>query len=522
MTDGASQTPLLQVRGISKSFPGVKAVSGVDLTVNSGEIVGIVGENGAGKSTLMKIIAGVYPEGSFEGDLIVNGESQRFHDIKEAEAAGIVLIPQELYVAPNLSIAENMFMGHLPGNRGVVDLHQLHEQAEHWLGFFDLRVQPESPASALATSEQRLVTIAAALSKSVRLLILDEPTAALTDSEAQRLFEHIRRLSDSGVGCLYISHRLDEIEQVADRVVVMRDGEIVRQFEKASGHRDEIVREMIGRDPQTALKNRRSQEIGEPILHVSDLRVYDPMEPAKLRVNGVSFTLYRGEILGLFGLVGAGRTELAEAIFGSWRGRVEGVVRAVELNERPRSPREAIRNGIAMLTENRKLTGVIEGRTVNANVSAASIDAVANGRLVIDESREHDRNTNLILRLDVRPPRLEVNVETFSGGNQQKVLLARWLATDPQVLILDEPTYGVDVGARFELFELIRELADDGRGILMISSDLEEVVAECDRILVMYKGRLAGEYRGDVQRHELMAAATGGNEPRAENGITSS
>ena len=506
---GAAARPrsVLEMRHVSKSFPGVQAVSDVDLSVWPGETVGIIGENGAGKSTLMKIVSGVYAAGSFSGELLIEEAPRHFRSVRDAEAAGVVLVPQELYIAPGLSIAENMFMGVLPGRLGFVDERRLRSLAEEQLSFFGITVRPDAPAGVLSASEQRLVTIASALSKSARLIILDEPTAALTEQEAQHVFDHIRRVCAQGVGCLYVSHRLDEIENIADRVVVMRNGSVAARFDTARGNRSQLVRAMIGRDPERAPARPRSAR-AEPILSIEHLTLHDPHMAGKLRVNDVSLTLHRGEILGLFGLVGAGRTELAQAVFGVWPGGVEGTVRVEDRDGRPRTPREAIDRGIGMLTENRKQTGLIEGQSVLANVSAASLDEVS-GAVFIDETRERQRNRELVTQLDVRPPKLDIPVNAFSGGNQQKILLARWLAIHPRILILDEPTFGVDVGARFELYRLIRALADDGRGVLMITSDLNEAIEECDRILVMYKGRIRGEFEHGIDRHTVMAAATG-------------
>ena len=498
---------LLELRGVSKSFPGVLACSDVDLALHAGETVAVVGENGAGKSTLMKIISGVYPADAFAGDMLFEGVTRRFRSVRDAEAAGIVLVPQELHIAPNLSIAENMFVGMLPGRRGFVDEGRLRSMARERLAFFGIAANPDAPAGTLSPSEQRLVTIAAALSKSARLLILDEPTAALTDGEARHLFARMRQVHEQGVGCLYITHRLDEIEHVADRVVTMRNGRVVARFDTARGNRPEIVRAMIGRDPEQAAE-RQVDARADPILSVSDLHVHDRHAANRQRVAGVSLTLHRGEILGLFGLVGAGRTELAQAVFGAWPGRVEGRVVVDGVEGRPRSPREAIARGIAMLTENRKQTGLMEGQNVLCNVSAASLAEVSSGPF-IDQGRERARDFALVRQLDVRPLSLDASIEAYSGGNQQKILLARWLATNPRVLILDEPTFGVDIGARFELYRLIRTLADDGRGVLMVSSDLTEVIDECDRILVMYKGRITGEFGRNAPRHAIMAAATG-------------
>jgi D-xylose transport system ATP-binding protein len=497
----------LALRQVRKTFPGVQAVSEVDLEVRPGETVGIVGENGAGKSTLMKIISGVYPAGSYDGELALDGEPRRFRSVRDAEAAGVVLVPQELYVAPGLSVAENMFMNRLPGRFGFLDRPALRAMTKERLRFFGIEIEPDAPAGLLSPSEQRLVMIASALAKSARLIILDEPTAALTESEAKRLYSHIRSVCAEGVACLYISHRLDEIERIADRVVVMRNGRVVARLDEVKGRNREIVRAMIGRDPEPS-PARQTAGHAKPILTVGNLTLRDPYDADRIRVDRVSFVLKEGEILGLFGLVGAGRTELAQAIFGAWPGTVEGAARVVGRERRAAAPREAIEAGVAMLTENRKRTGLMEGQSATFNMSAASIDALC-GALFIDERRETKRNRALGRSLDLRPLNLAAPVESFSGGNQQKVLLARWLATNPRVLILDEPTLGVDIGARFELYHLIRRLADEGRGVLMISSDLNEVIGECDRILTMYKGRVTGDFGRGASRLEIMAAATG-------------
>ena len=503
----ATVAPILELRGVSKSFGGVAAVRNADLSVGAGEVVGLVGENGAGKSTLMKIVSGVHGADSFSGAVLLDGTSARFRNVRDAEAAGVVLVPQELHVAPGLSVAENMFMGRLPGRFGMVDNRALRRQTLERLNFFGIRAEPSAPAATLSPSEQRLVTIAAALAKAARLLILDEPTAALTEAEAEVMFAHLASIRAQGVGCLYISHRLDEIEKVADRVVVMRNGQVVERLSSPKGARAAIVRAMIGRDPERA-PQREGATRREPTLSIDGLTVYDPAIRSKRKVDSVSLTLHRGEILGLFGLVGAGRTELARAVFGAWPGETTGALTINGHQGPPRSPSQAIDWGLGMLTEDRKRTGLIEGQPVLSNISAASLDKVS-GAVFIDRGREYSRNQSLATRLDVRPPKLDTPVEAFSGGNQQKILLARWLATEPSILILDEPTLGVDVGARFEIYRLIRKMAAEGRSILFISSDVNEVIDECDRILVMYKGRLNGEFDRGASRLDVMAAATG-------------
>lgn len=501
---------LLELRGMTKSFPGVRAVDNVDFALERGEIVGVVGENGAGKSTLMKILAGIYPAGSYQGTIRIDGEDRAFRSVHHAEAQGVVLVPQELHVAPGLSIAENMFVGRLPKRFGLIDEGSLHVKAREWLDFFGIHARPSALAASLTPSEQREVMIAAALSKEASILMLDEPTASLSEGEAQRLFDHLHRLRASGVGIIYISHRLDEIKRLADAVTIMRNGRVAGRFVGAEIEHHSMVRAMIGRASETMdLRRGRGYESDEPALTVSGLSVYDPIETATRRVSNVSFTLYRGEILGLFGLVGAGRSELARAVFGSWGGHTEGTIIVGGRRGLPRTPADAVRMGLAMVTEDRKKSGVFSGQSVGANISAASIGRVA--RLgYVRSDLEYQRNAGLMDRLRIKATSQRTWIDHLSGGNQQKTIVARWLAAAPHVLILDEPTTGVDVGARFELYRIIQRLADEGRGVLLISSDLEEIAAQCDRVLVMYKGAVRAELPARPDRQALMVAATGG------------
>ncbi len=499
--------PLLSVNAIRKEFPGVRAVDRVTFELRAGQILAIVGENGAGKSTLVKILAGVYPAGTFDGELRIDGMLQEFKSIAAAQAAGVVLVPQELRIAPELTIADNMFMGRLPGKWGIVDVDRLNVACRKWLDFAMVNASPGSRMGSLSSSEQRLVVIAAALSTEARILILDEPTASLSEDEAQRLFAHMQHLRSAGVGCIYISHRLDEVERAVDSMIVMRDGRVVASFDGSlRGRRSEVVRAIIGRDPE-AMVDRRIHEGGDTVLVVKDLHVADAA--GRNRVDGVSFDLHRGEVLGLYGLVGAGRSELAGAIFGSAPGHVSGEVVIAGRSGIPRSPEDAIKHGVAMLAEDRHKSGLVPGHTLNVNVSAASLARVSRFGVVSTE-RELARNRTLVKRLNVRPPRLQTIVDYLSGGNQQKALLARWLATAPEVLILDEPTTGVDVNSRYGIYGLMHELAAEGRGVLLVSSDLEEVSGQCDRVLVMFKGKIRAELAGPADRHLLMAAATGG------------
>ncbi|MCU1571144.1 MAG: Monosaccharide transporter ATP-binding protein family [Naasia sp.] len=503
------QEVLLEVSGINKRYSGVPVLRDVSIQVRRGEVVGLVGENGAGKSTLSKIVAGYLASDS--GTIEFDGRRRKFKNVREAEAAGIVMIPQELQTAPHLTIAENMFAGSLAARGGVVNRRELFRATIEQLRFFNITADPLATLSTLTVSEQRLVMMAARLSKRASLVILDEPTAALTDDETATLFAHVRRLREQGVAWIHVTHRLDELEVIADRVVAMRDGRVAETFESPVGKRRAIVRAMIGSDV-AKLRTRHTTPAPanerEVVLSLSNLSVRDPDNRDKFRVKDVSLQLRAGEVLGLFGLVGAGRTELARAIFGSWAGEVSGDVRLYGSPWRARGPADALASGVAMLTEDRKSTGILQGQSVNANISSASIRAVSPGT-IISRAAEYRRNQGLARDLGVRPLNLRAAVETLSGGNQQKVLLARWLATNPRILILDEPTIGLDVGARLEVFDLIRKQAQEGRAVLLISSDLEEIVTQADKILVMYKGRINAELPPNSPRHEVMLAATG-------------
>jgi ABC-type sugar transport system ATPase subunit len=500
---------LLQVEGAGKSFGGAVALRDVSFILHIGRALGVVGENGAGKSTLMKILAGVYPHGSYEGTISLRGEQLKLRNVQEARDAGIVLIPQELHIAPELSIAENMFAGALPAKRGVVDNHELESRARTWLSFFELEIDPFLPAAVLSPSEQRLVLIAGALSQKARVLILDEPTASLSEGESQKLFAHVAKLRNEGIGILFISHRLDDISQVCDEVLVMRNGGAVAFFPKRNASRNEIVTAMIGRS-QSDLENRVLKPAqGEVKLRVSSLSVGDPIDKDRLRVENVSFDVRAGEVVGLFGLVGAGRTEILRSLFGTWPGSVSGTVSIDGAPYAPKNPRHAIQSGVALLTEDRKQTGIFPGHSLTSNFDAA--DPAGVSRLgFISEVLDSDRARHLMERLDVRARSASQHIDTLSGGNQQKVLLGRWLAVTPQVLLLDEPTAGVDVGAREEIYQQIEALAESGCGVLLVSSDLDEVLRMCDRTHVMYKGRITATIEGRPTRHALMSAATGG------------
>lgn len=499
--------PVLQIEGFTKSFGPATVVRDVSMSIHAGESIALLGENGAGKSTLMKSISGVYPHGSYSGRILLDGMELQSRSVRDAEARGVVLVPQELHIAANLSIAENVGMGALPNRWGVVDQRSLRRKARKCLDLFEIEADPDRPASTLSASEQRLLIISAALAKgSPRLLILDEPTAALTPAEAQHLYDKMRQISATGVPTIFITHRLDEIEGVCSRALVMRNGALVHETDRIVGGRKEIVRAMIGHDPE--VRPPRQVQRGPLKLKIENLRVAGPIVGSKPMVEDVSLEVAAGEIVGLFGLVGAGQTELAMAVYGAWKGQVDGRVSVNGTEGRPKSPREALQRGCAMMTEDRKWTGIFEGQSILNNIGAASLDRVASWG-VLRGTAERSRALGLARDVDLRPLALNRNIEALSGGNQQKVVLSRWLAANPDLLIIDEPTVGVDIGARAEIYKILRQLAERGKAILMISSDLEEIVGESDRIVVMYKGRVTGEFPAGTQAQDLMVAATG-------------
>jgi ribose transport system ATP-binding protein len=503
----------LEVRGLLKSFPGVRALDGVGLSAAAGEVLAVVGENGAGKSTLMKILAGVYQPDA--GEILLDGRPVRFSGVRDALNHGIVLIHQELNLADNLSVAANLFLGRerlRGGPLGWLDRASMTREAGSLLRRVGLNVPPNRPVGELPIGQQQLVEIARALAQSARIIIMDEPTSSLSQKETETLFGVIADLKRVGVTVLYISHRLAEVRAVADRVTVLRDGRNAGELSREQISHAAIVRLMVGRDLKQFYSRRHTPTSPPPAVGEERVR---GVEVRGVRYAGgpatpVSFDVRSGEIVGLAGLVGAGRTELAEALFGL-RPIVAGEVR---LNGRPvriRSPRSAIRHGLLLSPEDRRLHGLILPDSVEHNLSLPNLDMLSLLRWV-RRRREASLARGLVDRLRVRTPTIAKPVGLLSGGNQQKVALGKWLARAPTVLILDEPTRGVDVGARGEIYALMDQLAGDGVAILMISSDLEEVLGMSDRVLVLHEGRLAGELgRAELTEEAVMHLATGGD-----------
>jgi ribose transport system ATP-binding protein len=491
--------PLLEMSGVCKRFPGVQALDGAELTIEPGEILAVVGENGAGKSTLMKILSGVCSPDS--GTIFMNGRQVQPRDpIHARDELGVSIIYQEFNLATHLSVAENIFLGRLPSRGGFIQYNQLYREAREFLAMLGTDLDPRVPVSSLSVAQQQMVEIAKAISYQASLLIMDEPTAALTSRETDALFQVVRGLRDKRVGIIFITHRLDEIFQIADRVTVMRDGKTVGTRPIGELNRGTVVRMMVGRD-LSELYAAKEKPVGKPLLEVEHLSV-----PSRL--YDVSFQLRAGEILGLFGLLGSGRTELARALFGigpAPRGQVRVDGREGLLH----SPADATKIGLAYVPEDRKQHGLILRMSVRENTTLAVLRSLTRLTLVRPalERRVTDR---FMEELDIRTPSREQTVNNLSGGNQQKVVLAKWLASNPRVLFLDEPTRGIDVGAKAEVHSIMTDLAKKGVGILMISSDLPEVLHMSDRILVMHEGRLTGCFSREEATEELiMLAATG-------------
>ena len=504
---------LLAARSLTKVYGSTTVLNEVDLTLHEGQVLALVGENGAGKSTLVKILSGVVPFGEFSGSVELDGEPAQFSSPHASDAAGVVMVPHELHVVPHLTIAENMFAGNLPGRRGMYDARVAVSEALKALEVFGLDVDPRAPAEVLTPSERRLIILAAALHRSARVLILDEPTAALTDTEASVLLDRLRGFRKAGVGIIYITHRLDELTRVADDVMVLRNGRLVANYGSVPPQ-SELVTAMLGETLQSiqamAHVAPAKPKGGEPALRVRNLSVHVNDKQRRPRVLDVSLDVHPGEIVGLFGLVGAGRTELGRALFGAWPGPVTGECHIGGTPGLPKNTNFALKRGLSLLVEDRKSQGVFQGQPVASNMTVSMLDDLSRMRVLVDKPKERDRVADFIEKLGVRPPRPRIAIDALSGGNQQKVLLGRCLIDGLKVLILDEPTLGVDVGARRDIYELVRKIARElDVGVLLISSDVEEVLTEADRILVMYKCRIRGEFARGATAHELMSAATG-------------
>ncbi len=499
---------ILEMRQITKEFPGVKALDGVTFDLHSGEFHALVGENGAGKSTLMKVLSGVYPYGTYGGEIAVDGADRRFATIREAENAGIAIIFQELSLVKELTVGENIFLGKEPSRFGVINWSELYHRASSLLNELHLPIDPRTPVGNLGIGQQQLVEIAKALSKEAKILVLDEPTAALTESEVETLFAILRKLKERGVGMIYISHKLDEVFEMADRITVLRDGRTVGTSPAADLTKDKVIALMVGRDVGDIFPVS-AHDFGETALEVTNFTAFDPDNPGKKIVDNVSFSVRKGEVVGIAGLMGAGRSELLMSVFGAWTGRASGSLKVEANPVEIRSPSDAIANGIGFVTEDRKRYGLLLEQTIRDNMTLAGLKRIS-GAFVTHRSRETAAARSAMESLRVKANSPMTVAGTLSGGNQQKVVLGKWLLTNPKILFLDEPTRGIDVGAKQEIYAEINRLAKEGLAIVLVSSELPEVLGLADRIVVLHEGKLTGEFsRSEATPEKVMAAATG-------------
>ena len=501
----AGDPVILEMRSITKEFPGVKALDQVSIHVRAGEIHSICGENGAGKSTLMKVLSGVYPFGTYQGHIVFQGQESRFKDIRSSEAAGIVIIHQELALIPQLSITENIFLGNEPRRFGVIDWVQAKKRAIDLLARVGLDDDPDTQIRHLGVGKQQLVEIAKALNKSVKLLILDEPTAALNEADSQHLLDLILGLKGRGIASIMISHKLNEIEQISDSITIIRDGKTIETIDvRADGvDEDRIIRGMVGR----ALENRfpeRTSQIGEVFFEVKNWTVQHPLNSERMVVKDSSFVVRRGEVVGFAGLMGAGRTELAMSLFGrSYGNFISGQVFKDGKEIQLRSVSEAIKHGLGYVSEDRKALGLNLLDDIQDSVVSAKLSKIT--RLsVIDKVEEHRVAEGYRKSLRIKTPRVTEGVNKLSGGNQQKVVLAKWMFTDPDLLILDEPTRGIDVGAKTEIYGIIRDLAASGKGIILISSELPELLGVSDRIYTIFEGAITNNLTAQEANPETL------------------
>ncbi|MEO0976254.1 MAG: multiple monosaccharide ABC transporter ATP-binding protein [Pseudomonadota bacterium] len=497
---------LLSMQNISKTFPGVKALDQVNLDVQQGEIHAVVGENGAGKSTLMKILSGVYPHGSYDGQILFDGTAAQFAGISDSEREGIIIIHQELALVPQLSIAENIFLGNECARSGVIDWRETNRRTEELLAKVGLTEAPSTLVDSIGVGKQQLVEIAKALSKDVKLLILDEPTAALQENDSRKLLDLMLELKAQGVTSIIISHKLNEVRYVADTVTVIRDGLTVSRLDAKAGlSEDAIVRDMVGRDMTHRFPEHRRTP-GKVLLEVEDWNVWHPEHTGRQVIRNASFEVRSGEVVGIAGLMGSGRTELAMSIFGRSYGR--NISGSVKLNDNEidvSTVDKAINAGISYVTEDRKSLGLVLDESIRFNTTLANLEDVSSGA-VLKKNEETRIAERFRQALAIRTPSVFQKTMNLSGGNQQKVVLAKWLFTEPEVLILDEPTRGIDVGAKYEIYTIINDLAGQGKGVVMISSEMPELLGMCDRIYVMNEGALVGELNAaDASQERIMS-----------------
>jgi len=497
------ETLLLEMKHITKTFPGVRALHDVNLQVRPGEIHAIVGENGAGKSTLMNILSGVYPASTFDGEILVHGKPCQFHTIKESEEQGIVIIHQELALVPYLTIAENMFLGNEQGRIFSIDWDKTYSRADELLALVGLEESSKTAIKDIGVGKQQLVEIAKALAKNVKVLILDEPTASLNDTEAKKLLDLLLQFKERGMTSILISHKLNEVSYIADRITVIRDGEVITTMDKTLEAFDEnkIIKAMVGRNMSDRFP-KRNAKIGPVSLEVEHWTAYHPIYEGVKVCEDINLKLHRGEVVGISGLMGSGRTEFAMSLFGKSYGRnISGKLKINGKEVQLNTIKSAIQNKLAYVTEDRKGNGLILSKSIMQNTTLAKLDAISKHQ-VIDPDLELKVAKEVNEKLHTKCSSVLEQVNNLSGGNQQKVLLSKWIFAEPDILLLDEPTRGIDVGAKYEIYCIINQLAEEGKSILFISSEMPEVLGICDRIYVLSEGRIVGEMPGSEASQE--------------------
>ena len=503
---------LLEMNSITKTFPGVKALDNVNLKVEEGEIHALVGENGAGKSTLMNVLSGIYPYGSYTGDIIYDGEVCMFHNIKDSEKKGIVIIHQELALIPYMTIGENMFLGNEQGSKWCIDWNKTYAEADKYLEMVGLTDSSKTLIKDIGTGKQQLVEIAKALAKHAKLLILDEPTSSLNETDSRALLDLMKKLKGEGMTMIIISHKLNEVSYVADKITVIRDGSTIETLDATVDDISEtrIIKGMVGREITDRFPKRYDVELGDVMMEVNDWTVYHPEFSERKVCDNVSINVRAGEVVGIYGLMGAGRTELAMSIFGRSYGiGISGELRLRGQKVTLKSPKQAIEAGLAYVTEDRKGNGLVLSNSILRNTTLANLQGVSKG-IFIDKDQETAVAQEYVGKLRTKTPSVEQLVGNLSGGNQQKVLLAKWMFANPDVLILDEPTRGIDVGAKYEIYCIINDLAKAGKSVVMISSELPEVIGMSDRIYIMNQAKIVGEMKAsEATQENIMACIVG-------------
>lgn len=500
-----SNTPLIEARNITKRFPGVLALQQVSLRVMPGQVNALVGENGAGKSTLMNILSGVYPE--YEGEIVVDGKVQHFRNVTDAQQQGIAIIHQELNLIPHLNVAENIFLGREPLTRlGFINHKKMHHEAKKLLERLQAMIDTHAEIIDLRVGQQQLVEIAKALSLNAKVLIMDEPTSSLSEGETRLLFDLMRQLKAQGVGIVYISHKMDEIKQLADFVTILRDGQLIEEIPMADTSIDEIVRKMVGRERKDFFV-KQQHKLGDVVLSCNGLCLRDEVHPDQMQLQDISLQVRSGEVLGIYGLMGAGRTELFETLFGLYPKRTSGKIMVAGKEVQIHHPEDAVAHGIALIPEDRKTAGLVLDMNIEKNTTLASLADFLTLSL-IDEKKEHATAEDYRNRLSIKSFGTDQRAGELSGGNQQKIVLAKWMLTSPKVLFLDEPTRGIDIHAKNEIYKLMDELADQGMALIVVSSELPEIMAVSDRIITLREGRIGAEFGREEFTEEAILKAS--------------